>query len=399
MLKYSYAARTKDGTVTNGELNAQNYSEFLIKLREQDLYCISHTVNEIEEEVVKSGTFRVKGKNLVLFTRQLSTMLSAGVSIVKAIDILHEKTGDGKLKESYKKIYESLQQGKALSNALQEQKGVYPNLLIQMIKSGEISGTLDDTLSKMAIHYESDNKLKSKVKSASIYPIVLVVVMIAVVVLLLAFVMPTFFTMFEGMELPLPTRMLVGLSEFITNNAIALIVGTLVVACCLPMILKQPQVKAKVDEFKLKMPMFGKLYKTIQSARFARTFATLYFSGVNIIEIMEICSDILDNDYLSTKFRNATQKISNGELISTSIANEECLDAMLTSMIFIGEESGMLDQILEKTADFYDQEADSATQQMVALMEPIIIVCLGVVVGFIIISIMLPLTQSFNNLQ
>ncbi|MEG0314306.1 MAG: type II secretion system F family protein [Erysipelotrichaceae bacterium] len=397
MDKYKYSARQLDGTVKTGETTAPSYSEFLTKLKEENLYCISYEVSQEEETEAAKSTFKVKGKNLVMFSRQLSTMLGAGVSIVKSIDILHEKTTDKKLKNSMRLLYESLQQGKALSAAMSEQSGSYPNLLVMMVKSGEISGTLDTTLEKMANHYESENKLMNKVRNAMIYPIVLCVVMVVVVTLLLAFVMPTFFELFAGQELPLPTRMLVAMSNFITSKWYVILIIVAVAAAVIPMALKQPAIRLKFDKFKIKAPLFGKLNKTIQSARFARTFATLYFSGVNIIEILEMSSDILNNTYLAQGFKKVIAKVSNGELISTSIANEDMFDSMLTSMIFIGEESGLLDSILEKTADFYDEESDTATQSMVALMEPIIIVALGVVVGFIVISIILPLYGSMKQ--
>ncbi|MEG0823101.1 MAG: type II secretion system F family protein [Erysipelotrichaceae bacterium] len=397
MDKYKYSARQLDGQVKTGEMTAPSYSEFLTKLKEENLYCISYEVSQEEEAEAAKSTFKVKGKNLVMFSRQLSTMLGAGVSIVKSIDILHEKTTDKKLKNSMRLLYESLQQGKALSAAMSEQSGSYPNLLVMMVKSGEISGTLDTTLEKMANHYESENKLMNKVRNAMIYPIVLCVVMVVVVTLLLAFVMPTFFELFAGQELPLPTRMLVAMSNFITSKWYIILILVAVAAAVIPMALKQPAIRLKFDKFKIKAPLFGKLNKTIQSARFARTFATLYFSGVNIIEILEMSSDILNNTYLAQGFKKVVAKVSNGELISTSIANEDMFDSMLTSMIFIGEESGLLDSILEKTADFYDEESDTATQSMVALMEPIIIVALGIVVGFIVISIILPLYGSMKQ--
>lgn len=397
MQMFSYSAKKADGSITKGEIAAKDYSDFLVKMREQNLFCLSY---EITEEMAEGkSSFRLKGKDLVIFTRQLATMLSSGIPIVKAVDILYDKAEKKKLKQSLRTMYESLQQGKSLSQSMREQGEVYPKLLMRMIRSGEVSGTLDETLSKMAVHYEKENKLMNKVKGASIYPIILCILCVVIVIFLLTFIMPTFFELFEGQELPMTTQILVGISDFILEYWYIALFLVLVIFVVARIALKNHETRVKFDHFKLTMPIFGKLNKTILSARFARTFCTLYQSGVNVIEIMETISEILNNTYLEEKFTNVIAKISNGQLISTAVAEEDMFDPMLTSMIFIGEESGMLDKILEKTADFYDEEADAATQKMVSMMEPIMIIFLGVVVGFIVLSIIQPLYGSMNNVH
>ena len=396
MLKYSYKAKQNDGTISEGELLAVDTNDFLIKLKDLQLYCLDYSISN--DDSLHSG-YKVKGKALVIFTRQLSTMLSAGVSVVKALDILYEKTEANKHRESLRLLYEDLQQGRELSMAMSNQGSAYPDLLIKMIKSGEMSGTLDITLGKMADHYEKENKLMNKIRSASIYPIVLGVVAILVVLFLLAFVMPSFLSLYDGQTLPLPTKILMVISEFIQTKWYILLLGIFVLGILASFLVKKPTVRYRLDRMKLTFPLFGKLNRTIQSARFARTFATLYASGINVIEALTIISEILNNTFISKKFENIIKKVSNGEYISTSIADEHIFEGMLTSMIYIGEESGRLDGILEKTADFYDEEANAATAKMVALIEPIMIVVMGFIIGFIILAMVLPMYGMLNQVQ
>ena len=396
MLKYSYKAKQNDGTISEGELLAVDTNDFLIKLKDLQLYCLDYSISN--DDSLHSG-YKVKGKALVIFTRQLSTMLSAGVSVVKALDILYEKTEANKHRESLRLLYEDLQQGRELSMAMSNQGSAYPDLLIKMIKSGEMSGTLDITLGKMADHYEKENKLMNKIRSASIYPIVLGVVAILVVLFLLAFVMPSFLSLYDGQTLPLPTKILMVISEFIQTKWYILLLGIFVLGILASFLVKKPTVRYRLDRMKLTFPLFGKLNRTIQSARFARTFATLYASGISVIEALTIISEILNNTFISKKFENIIKKVSNGEYISTSIADEHIFEGMLTSMIYIGEESGRLDGILEKTADFYDEEANAATAKTVALIEPIMIVVMGFIIGFIILAMVLPMYGMLNQVQ
>lgn len=396
MLKYKYRAKQRDGNIIQGEITALDTNDFLIKLKDLQLFCLSYTINE---EDVEHSSYKVKGKNIVIFSRQLSTMLAAGVSVVKAIDILYEKSETPKMRDSLRLLYEDLQQGRDLSSAMANQGNTYPSLLIKMIRSGEMSGSLDLTLEKMADHYEKENKLMNKVRNASVYPIILAVVSILIVVALLVLVMPTFLGLYGDQELPLATKILIFISDTLTQKwyillilfAISFVIGSIVI--------RRPKVTYQLDRMKLSFPIFGKLNKTIQSARFARTFATLYASGVNILEAMEIISEILGNTYISSKFDRVIVRVSNGEYISTSIADEDIFEPMLTSMIYIGEESGRLDGILEKTADFYDEEAQTATQKMVSFVEPIMIVVMGIIVCFILVAMIIPMYGMLNNVQ
>lgn len=303
------------------------------------------------------------------------------------------------MKECYRRLYERLQQGRELSYAMDAEGNTFPKLLIRMIRSGEISGSLDTTLERMADHYEKENKLSNKIKNAMLYPKILCGVCIVVVIAVITFILPSFFQLYEGQALPLPTQIMIWISDFITSKWYILIVAAVAVYLFWIWFKRIPAVRFKLDHLKLVMPIFGKLNKTILSSRFANTFATLYASGVNVIEILEICSDILDNTWITDCFKRIITRVSNGEYMSTAIGAEDIFEPMLMSMLFIGEESGRLDEILNKAADFYDEEANAATEKMVSMIEPMLIIVMGVVVCFIIVAIMLPMYGMLDNVS
>lgn len=388
MLKYIYNAKQKDGSLVKGEIEASDKNDFLIKLKDLQLYCISY---KVIDDFEGRSDFKMKGKDLVLFSRQLAVMLSAGVSVVRAVDILYEKSEKVRMKECYRRLYERLQQGRELSYAMDAEGNTFPKLLIRMIRSGEISGSLDITLERMADHYEKENKLNNKIKNAMLYPKILTFVCVVVVIALVTFVLPSFFTMYAGQELPLTTRIVMGISDFVKNQwYFILLAGVGIYLLWLGM--KQlPAIRYKLDHLKLTMPVFGKLNKVIFSSRFANTFSTLYASGINVIEILEICSEILGNLYIDDCFKRIITRVSNGEYMSTAIGAENIFEPMLMSMLFIGEESGRLDEILNKAADFYDEEANAATEKMVSMIEPMLIIFMGIVVCFIIVSVIQPM--------
>lgn len=394
MLKYIYNAKQKDGSLVKGEIEASDKNDFLIKLKDLQLYCVNYT---IIDDFEGRSDFKMKGKDLVLFSRQMSVMLSAGVSVVRAVDILYEKSEKVRMKECYRRLYERLQQGRELSYAMDVEGNAFPKLLVRMIRSGEVSGSLDITLERMADHYEKENKLNNKIKNAMLYPKILTGVCVAVVIALVTFVLPSFFTMYAGQELPLTTQLMMGLSDFIKNQWYLLLVFCIVVYMVWLGLKRLPAIRYQLDKVKLSIPIFGKLNKTILSSRFANTFATLYASGINVIEILEICSEILDNLYIDECFKRIITRVSNGEYMSTAIGAENVFEPMLMSMLFIGEESGRLDEILSKAADFYDEEANAATEKMVSMIEPMLIIFMGIVVCFIILSVIEPMYGMLNN--
>lgn len=384
---------TRIGKRSNSIYSVATLDDLKKNMKEKDLYLIDYKEVNPKEVMGK----KLNTKNLVVFSRQLSTMIAAGIPIIQALDMLQSKADNKRSKDIFRNIFENVQKGNSLSDSMTAQRGAFPELLTNMVKAGEIGGTLDQSLFRMSNHYEKEAKLASKIKSASIYPAILATISVIVVLLLVTFVLPTITSMFDQSLMPASTKFILAISHFILDNWILLIVGFFMSIFIIRILLKVRSVKIEVDKLKLRLPIFGKLNRTVYSARCARAFSSLYSSGVQTLEMIEITGKVLNNTYLEEKFSNVLESVSRGDLISQAIERTEEFDKMLSSMIFIGEESGSLGDILSSTADYFDNEADAALQRMVAMIEPIMIVVLGVVIGFIVISIMQPIFTMYGS--
>lgn len=384
---------TRIGKRSSGIYSVASIDDLKKTMKEKDLYLIDY--KEINPKEVMGK--KLSTKNLVVFSRQLSTMIAAGIPIIQALDMLQSKADNKRSKDIFRNIFENVQKGNSLSDSMTAQRGAFPELLTNMVKAGEIGGTLDQSLARMSNHYEKEAKLSSKIKSASIYPAILAVISVVVVLLLVTFVLPTITSMFDQSLMPASTKIILAISNFLLDNWIALIVGLIMLIFMIRLLLRVKSVKIEVDKMKLRLPIFGKLNRTVYSARCARAFASLYSSGVQTLDMIETTGKVLNNTYLEDKFLAVVEGVSRGDLISQAIERTEEFDKMLSSMIFIGEESGSLGDILLSTADYFDNEADAALQRMVAMIEPIMIVILGIVIGFIVISIMQPIFTMYGS--
>ena len=302
------------------------------------------------------------------------------------------------MKECYRRLYERLQQGRELSYAMDAEGNTFPKLLIRMIRSGEISGSLDTTLERMADHYEKEHKLRGKIKSAMTYPVILFFITVAVVVLIFTLILPQFFTLFEGIELPAITRLMIAISNSMTSYWYIYLIGLLIIIALSGFLVTVPSVKRGLDHFKLKIPKIGKLMKIIYTARFARTLSSLYSSGLAMINALTIGGATIGNSYLQGQFPAVIEQVRNGEPLSASIQTITGFDAKLVSTIYIGEESGNLDDMLEAVADSFDYEAEMATTRLVTFIEPVMIIIMAVIVGGIMLSVMLPIMTLYQNI-
>lgn len=372
---------------------AENVDELIQQVKAKSLYLVEYQ----ESKSATTSISRLSIKSLVVFCRQLGTMIGAGIPIMQSLSMLLEKADTPKSKRVYRSVFEEVQKGNSLSAAMQSQDGVFPELLFNMIQAGELGGTLDQSLNRMANHYEKEAKLKNKVKSASIYPLVLGVFAVSVVLGLVTFVLPAITVMFKPDQIPWTTKLLLSISDFLLTNWIGILFFIFFFIVSIRLLLKVRSFKLQWDKFKLFMPVIGKLNQTIYSARAARALSSLYSSGVQILDILETTSRVLDNVYLEDMFLQIIDKVSRGELISKSIAETQSFDPMLSSMIYVGEETGTIGEILDSTADYFDNEADSAIQRLISLIEPVMIIVLGVVVGFIVISIIQPIFQMYET--
>jgi len=280
---------------------------------------------------------------------------------------------------------------------MQLQPGMFPNLLVNMILAGEAGGTLDSAMNRMADHFDKENKLQNKIKQALVYPIILSVISILVVLVLVTFVLPTITNMFDPKLMPATTRFLISVSDFLTHQWYIVLIGLGLLFVGLKFLFRLPEVKYEYDRILLQMPIIGKLNRTIYSARCARTFASLYLSGVQALDMIEITGKVLGNSYLVKRFDEVITAVSRGEFISKAIADTKSFDPMLSSMLYIGEESGSLGDILSKTADYFDGESETALSRMIALIEPLMLVIMGVIIAFIVISIMQPIFTMYDS--
>ena len=364
-----------------------------MNLRVKDMYLISH--KDITKEETKN--YQMKLKELANFCREIGTMMNSGLPLIRTVSILASREDNKKLKAIYNDIYVKLQQGQTLSDALKEQGKAFPDILIQMVRSGEASGNMQDTTMVLNNQFTNDNKIKNKVKSAMTYPVILGIVTIVVLLIVYTAVLPSFFSMFEGMELPLITEINIIISKFIMSYWYALLIGILVLILIIVSLLQVPKVKYQFDRFKLKMPIIGKLMKIIYTSRFARTLCSLYSSGISIVNAMVIVKSTIGNKYIETQFDNSIKAVRNGEALSVAIGMIDGFDIKLTSSVYIGEESGNLEDLLSSLADDFDYEAMLASEKMVAILEPAMIIVLAVVICVIIISVLVPIYSMYQN--
>lgn len=392
MKYYKVTLITETGARKNEIISAENTDEIYDSFKERGLYLVE------VKQVAKPGKNKIKTRELIIFTRQLAAMIDAGVSILKGITIIHNSTKDPKVKKIYMNLIQEIQKGNALSVAMRKQSGAFPDILVNMVVAGEMGGTLERSLLLMSTHFEKEQKLKNKVKGASTYPIILAVIAVAVVILLMTFVLPSITSMFDKGKLPPLTAFVMGISSFLTGYwylyipiLFGLVVGT-------GALLKVPSVRLRFDELLLKMPVIGPLNKTIYSARCARSFASLYLSGIQTIPMIESTAQILGNTYIESLFAEVVMRVSHGEVISVALEEMGVFDPMLSSMVNVGEETGALGDILVRTADYFDEEADTALSKMVALVEPIMLVIMGVVIGVIVVSVIQPMFAMYDQI-
>jgi len=391
--KFRFTAVDASGNTVNDTLTADSPEHLLSQIHVKGLFCMNYE----EINVNSVSVSKLKLKSLVIFCRQLGTMLNAGIPISQSLHNIQDKADSPRSRKVFAQLYEDVQKGNSLSIAMQLQPGMFPSLLVNMILAGEAGGTLDTSMNRMADHFDKEMKLSNKIKAALVYPIILSVLAISVVLVLVTFVLPTITNMFPADKMPATTKILLAFSGFVIHQWYIILIALVVLIVGGRLALRMPDVKYEIDRFLLTMPIIGKLNRTIYSARCARTFASLYLSGVQALDMIDITGKVLGNTFLVRRFDEVISQVSRGEYISKAIANTGSFDPMLSSMLFIGEESGSLGDILSKTADYFDGESETALQRMVALIEPAMLVIMGVIIAFIVISIMQPIFTMYNS--
>jgi len=403
MPSFAYTVRDAAGTVHKGVSEAETDSILARRLKEQGLEVQSIKKTKV---VVKTGQKRVWGRvklhELSIFCRQFSTMIDAGVSLVRCLSVLQEQSVSPKLKSILVDIQNEVEAGQTLSRAMGRHPGTFKPLFIGLIRAGEVGGVLEESLQRLSQFLEKDVELRRKVKSAMTYPTIVVVVALMIVIGLVTFILPKFISLFKELgvkDFPAMTLMLMNFSNFLTTYWYIAIGISVILIVAFKMFTRTKFGKRVYDRFKLKMPVFGSLNHKIALARFSRTLGTLLVSGVPILQALETVAGTVDNDIISDAVLDARARIREGDRIGDPLQKSKMFPPMVVQMISIGEESGALDQMLQKIADFYEQEVDSALQSLTAAIEPVMIVFLGGAVGFIVIAMFLPLVALIQGLS
>ncbi len=393
MEKYLYTAKNEDGKKVRGYENAENEQELYRKLREQQLYLLSAAAAREQK-----GSRRLNAKTLAEFSRELGTMLQAGVPLIRALTILaSEETVKPAQKKLYDDILSQLRQGISFSDALEAQGNAFPELMIHMMRTAEVSGNLDEVSLRLAVYYEKEYKLRGKVRSAMAYPAVLLVIIFAVVLIIFTYVLPQFAQLFEDSEsLPLSTRVMFGISDAIRLYWIQILIIAAFILVLFKALLGISGIKYRIDRRKLRLPIVGKLLKVVYTARFARTLSSLYSSGIPMITSLQIGSQTIGNTYIEGQFDEVIRHIRSGESLSQALGTVDGFVKKFASTVLVGEETGKLGQMLNSMADTLDFESERAIESMVSILEPLMIVVMAVIVGFVVISVIGPIYGSYD---
>ncbi len=400
MQEYKCTVKGIDGkTIKNYKLKAVDENSLVAQTKASGLYLISFEKIIHKKDIVGGNSIKLSLKDIAVFARQLSAMLEAGVTLIKALNILYLQVEKKNIRESIKRLYESVQRGDQLSEAMKKQEKVYPEIMISMIEAGEASGRLDSVIAKVAETFEKDVKLRNKIRSSMMYPIILAVMCVVVVLILVMKVLPVFTGMFtEGMTIPLPTKMVMAFSDILTGYwyIVLFTVAGLVLAARL--YISSEEGKKNWHTLLLRLPVIGNTITKISAVRFSRTLSTLLASGMTLIQSLEIVIQVVGNRVIMEGLEITKEDIRKGMPLSQSLRKANVLPPMVYSMIGIGEESGSIEDMLAKTSEYYDDEVENAIQKMVSLLEPALIVFMGVVVGFIVVSIMLPMLEIYQSI-
>ena len=399
MPTFAYTFRDSMGTVRSGTSEAES-AEILRKRLQEQGFTVTE-VRQIRAHRPGGGWGRVKLSDLAIFCRQFSTMQDAGVSIVRSLDVLAQQTQSAKLRRIIMDIQAEVEAGQTLSKAMSKYPNVFSNLFIGLIRAGEVGGVLEESLQRLAAFLEADVALRRKVRAAMTYPTIVVIAALAIVIGLVTFILPKFFDVFKDLgikDFPVMTQMLMDFSNFLTSRWYVMIAIVVLVVIAFRMFVRTRIGRRLYDRLKLKLPVFGALNHKIALARFSRTLSTLLSSGVPILQALETVAGTVANEIIAEAVMEARARIREGDRIGPPLEKSGMFPPMVVHMISIGEESGALDQMLSKVADFYESEVESTLQSLTSAIEPVLIVLLGGMVGFIVISLLLPLITAVQSL-
>ncbi len=396
MAKYSYRAMDASGKVKKGTVEAGSEEAAKSKLRAEGL-----NITEFgEAKGTEFNLFKKKAKNkdLAIFCKQMAAVLRAGVPVISALDMLATSLENKALVEALEEASAFVQKGGTLADAMKLNSNIFPPMLSNMVAAGESSGKMEICFERMAVQFEKDGHIEGKIKSAMMYPIVVLAVTCGVVVIMLTSVVPTFAEMFEemGADLPIATQLLVNFSNFLVHRWYILLAIIAVIVVAWKMFAATDQGQEFKGNFALKVPIFGTLNIKTAAATFSRTFATLLSSGIPMIEAVEQTANVMKNKIIRDKLKECKVQVSRGVPLSKPIKDMDIFPVMLPQMMHIGEETGNIEDMMSKVADFYEDEVDLATDAIASAMEPLIIVVLALVVGGIVIAVYSPILSMYD---
>ncbi|MGO9145874.1 MAG: type II secretion system inner membrane protein GspF [Desulfomonilia bacterium] len=401
MALYTWSGYTENGKTSSGMIDAVSIREAKLKLRSQGVFVstiaeeahgLAHPLKDIS---IRGLLGRVGMEDLTVTTRQLSTLIGASIPLVDALSALYEQTDSPAMKKTIAQVRDSVNEGLAFADALEQHKRVFPELYVNMVRSGEASGALDVVLLRLAEFMEGQHRLRAKIGAAMVYPAVLLLICVVVLLYLLTAVVPKVVGMFESMKqtLPLPTRILIAISSFLSWTWWMMIIGVVVAVVLIARWRKTDNGAYKFDKFRLNFPVYGSIYKKVSVARFARTLGTLLSSGVPIIESLRIVKTVVQNKIIEISIENSIAEVMDGSSLAAPLKKSGVFPPILVHMISVGEKSGSLEEMLLKAAESYESDVETTVAGLTSVIEPLMIVIMGTLVGFVVLSILLPMLE------
>lgn len=400
---YTYKVKNADGAILSGETKVESREKLLELMDQNGFVALEIVEKNFITDISQISLFKKKVKlvDLVQFCRQFAIMLEAGISLAGALDVIREQTVNPTLKECLGDMYGDIQKGLSLSTALANFPHIFPPILLSMVEAGEVSGQLDRVFTKLADQFEKDYKQQQKIKGAMVYPIIVLVIAVIVVAVLVTVVIPQFGNALTGMNVELPklTQIMLSFSKFCTTYWYVFLVGIIALILVIKAMAGSERGKLWLDQFALKFPLLADVTKTMMTARLCRSMSTLLSSGVLMIESMEIAGKILGNSVLIKKMATAIDNLKQGRSLTQTISEMQYFPPMALSMIKTGEESGNLDETLRKSAGFFEDQLEEKIQKLTTFIEPLIMIVLGGVVAFVILSVLYPMLSVYQNMS
>ncbi|HYE84219.1 MAG TPA: type II secretion system F family protein [Clostridia bacterium] len=402
MAYFIYRSVDPKGKIVKGNVEAIDKAAALYIIKQKGLIPLEVNVDKDFTHWLRKVNYnRIPVKDIAILCRQFAAILTAGVTVLSAMDMLRKQTSNKRLRNAVDAAFEDLQKGRTLSQSLRAREGIFPELLVSMIEAGELSGTLDNTMVRMAAHYEKESWITGKVKAAMTYPLILLSVSLLMVIFLVYFILPNFMTLIDtsGGEIPALTRTVMNATEFVRTRWYVVIAVFVAAAVAFRYFTTRKKGRRLYHGILLRVPVLGKVIKRIVASKFTRTLGILLASGISLLSSLESVRNVVGNAVAEEAIENALTAVKNGEGLAASLEATPIFDTMVVKMIQIGEDTGSLDEMLIKTADFFDTEVEAGLTQLMLLIEPIMLILMGTIVGVIVVAMLLPMYGMLNNLN